>query len=163
MHCWIEEFGKVAISRIFVAPHDTESSPGIKGASIAAVKKLSGENYQTDLLISFLELPNQNDRQCAVNDIIDCSELKLLPLVLKTPVAPSFRMRALNILWPDNVDNLNGLDLFCIIEKLIFDNPNNLELNDSYEEIQDEKRDTNKFLEDGETPNPYYWQIIGLV
>ena len=34
-------------------------------------------------------------------------------------------------------------------------------LNNLVEEIQDEKRDTNKFLEDGETPNPYYWQIIG--
>ena len=34
-------------------------------------------------------------------------------------------------------------------------------LNNLVEEIQDEKRDTNKFLEDGKTPNPYYWQIIG--
>ena len=34
-------------------------------------------------------------------------------------------------------------------------------LNNLVEEIQEEKRDTNEFLEDGKTPNPYYWQIIG--
>jgi len=34
-------------------------------------------------------------------------------------------------------------------------------LNNLVEEIQEEKRDTNEFLEDGKTPNPNYWAIIG--
>ncbi len=106
------------------------SSPGIRGAAIAAIKKLSGNLEHIDLLQNFLGLPNQNDRQCAVNDIIDAGDINLLPIVLKTPVAPSFRMRAMNILWTDEFSKINKLELLFALDSLILDDPNDLVLND---------------------------------
>ncbi len=103
------------------------ASPGVKGASIVAIKKMSGKTYKIDELLNHLTLQNQNDRHCAVNDIIDLCDIKLLPLILKTPVAPSFRMRALNILWPFDQDNVNGLYLFSCIDSLIKSDPNCLD------------------------------------
>ena len=107
---------------------DKSSHPGIRGASIAALKKISGDSVNTKILREYLNLPKQNDRQCAVNDIIDTGEMDLLSCVLRTPVAPSFRIRALKTLWPARVENLNGLDLYTALDSLIIDDPNDLEL-----------------------------------
>ena len=98
-----------------------------------------GESYQIELLAEFLKLPNQNDRQCAVNDMIDLGEIGLLPLILKTPVAPSFRLRAINKIWPQNLDNVNGLSLFLLVDTLIQDNPNELNLLDDNQRALDNK------------------------
>ncbi|WP_320668256.1 HEAT repeat domain-containing protein [Prochlorococcus sp. MIT 1307] len=114
-------------------------SPGILGASIAAVKRLSGASNQVEELIKLLSLPNQNDRQCAVNDIIDFGDIQLLPYILKTPVAPSFRVRAVNLLWPKNIENTNGIDLLNTIDSLILDDPNYFDLPNNCEIFYDEE------------------------
>ena len=75
-------------------------SPAIKGASIAAIKILTGNLRDTHLLRDYLDLDNQNDRQAAVQDVIDSQAYKLLGHVLKTPISPFFRIRALDLLWP---------------------------------------------------------------
>ena len=77
-------------------------------------------------------------RQCAVNDIIDAGATDLLDFILKSPVAPSFRMRALNILWPKNLESINGLDLFSAIDLLVTDDPNNLENLGDYPTIMED-------------------------
>ena len=118
---------------------DMSLSSGILGASIAALNKLTGDTSNIKDLVKFLSLPNQNDRQCAVNDVINSGETNLLPYVLKTPVAPSFRIRALNEMWPEGIEELNGLDLFCVIDSLIRDDPNDLELPNLEHEISSTK------------------------
>ncbi len=108
--------------------HDPSTSPGVRGAVIVAIKKLSGDSQYIKELAKFLLLPNQNTRQCAVNDIIEAGEISLLDLILKTPVAPSFRMRALDVLWPENCLKFNELELLRCLDDLILDNPEKLSL-----------------------------------
>ena len=122
--------------RIYVG--DKSLSPGVRGASIAALKKISGQSLHIRDLVDYLYLPKQNDRQCAVNDIIDSGQIDLLPFILNAPVAPSFRIRALNTLWPENIENLNGLDLYSSIDSLIFDDPGNLELPIKSNQVHDD-------------------------
>ncbi len=98
-------------------------SPGIRGASIAAVKKLTGENKYSDILINNLSLINQNERQCAIQDVIDSEKIDLLPIVIKTPVSPFFRIRAVEKFWPDDLKELNNLDPISLVDFIIFDNP----------------------------------------
>jgi len=130
-----------ALPRIKAFLNDSLASSGVKGAAIVAVKRLTGQSNQFQELLDYLGLPNQNDRHCAVNDIIDFGEVSLLPYVLAAPVAPSFRMRALNILWPLDIDNAIDLDLLLTVDSLIKDDPNNIEYLCEYDQIQD-----NKFL-----------------
>jgi len=130
--------GVAELSRLKLFSEDTRLPPGVRGASIAAVKKLSGESDQINELVNYLSLPNQNQRQCAVNDIIDAGATDLLDFILKSPVAPSFRMRALNILWPKNLESINGLDLFSAIDLLVTDDPNNLENLGDYPTIMED-------------------------
>ena len=47
----------------------------------------------------------------SIQDIIDSGAIDLLPSVLKTPVAPYFRMRALSMLWPVGVEKINQISL----------------------------------------------------
>ena len=46
-------------------------------------ERISIKNLQ-----EYLDLPNQNDRQCAVQDVIDAKAYDLIPAVAKTSFAP---------------------------------------------------------------------------
>ena len=72
--------------------------PGIKGASIAAIANITGEIKGIENLARFLDLPNQNDRISAVQDIIDANAYMLIPLVMDTPISPFFRIRTITAL-----------------------------------------------------------------
>ena len=56
-----------------------EISSGVRGAAIAAISRLTGKSNNLDILRSNLDLDNQNDRQSAVQDIIDAKAFKLIP------------------------------------------------------------------------------------
>ncbi len=129
------------VSRIKLFINDLSASPGIRGASIAAVANLIGDSDQIGQLKEYLFLSNQNDRQCAVQDVIDAGDIDLLSPVLKSPVAPSFRIRAINALWPEDSDVVNGMKLIPTLDSILEDNPNNLRLVHSYNH-----RPTNQFL-----------------
>ncbi len=116
---------------------DFSLPPTIQGAAIAAVKRLSGKADNLFKLIQNLELINQNDRQCAIQDIINSGSPELLPFVLKTPVATSFRLRAMNQLCPDLSIKIPGLNVIKSVDLLIMDDPNNLILLHSYEKQPD--------------------------
>ena len=93
-----------------------DPSPGVKGAAISAAVILSGKASNLDVLAEHLFLPNQMDRQCAVQDIIDAKADSLLPQVLKAPVSPVFRMRALRLLFQaDQSENHPGKFLIGLI------------------------------------------------
>ena len=59
------------LSKIKVFLNDISVSPGVLGASISAVYKLCGERKNISKLEEHLFLQNQNDRHCAVEDIIN--------------------------------------------------------------------------------------------
>nr|CAB52699.1 bilin biosynthesis protein [Prochlorococcus marinus] len=110
-----------------------EISSGVKGAAIAAISRLTGESNNLDILRSNLDLDNQNDRQSAVQDIIDAKEYSLLELVLQTPVSPYFRIRSIELLWDKTVDHLFEFNLTKSLDLLLLDDPKNIRILNHYQ------------------------------
>ncbi len=117
-----------AIPKINLLIKDTSISISVKGAAIAAVSRLCGTHENISDLKNHLFLPNQNDRHCAVHDVIDSQASDLLFFVLKAPVAPIFRIKALEALWPVEKLSVNNLELLSTVQSLIIDDPNNLDM-----------------------------------
>jgi bilin biosynthesis protein len=114
--------------------HLASENPGVRGAAIASLAILTGEKNELDSLKDYLTLPNQMDRQSAIQDIIDANYYDFLPDVLTAPVSPVFRMRAVKALWPKNQEDLNGNTLDYFIDAILLDNPNNLDLVHRYDQ-----------------------------
>ena len=79
---------KKEINKIRSLSIDKQSSNGVKAASLAALIKLCGEEDKLIELKDFLRLSNQNDRHCAVQDIINAGHLSVLPFLIKSPISP---------------------------------------------------------------------------
>ena len=116
------------LSKIEKVYYKDNISPGIKGASIAAIKILTGKLSDTDLLRNYLDLDNQNDRQAAVQDVIDSQAYKLLGYVLKTPISPFFRIRALDLLWPKIQSEFLEFNILNSIEFVLLEDPREVRL-----------------------------------
>lgn len=108
-------------------------NPGVRGAALSGLSKLSGDISCIKGLEDHFTLPNQMDRQMAIQDAIDCSASLLLPSILKSPVSPVFRIRGLRSLWPISQNNFMGLSLLESIEGLLLDNPDDLNLVHQYD------------------------------
>ena len=110
-----------------------EANPGVRGAALAGVAQLSGDGSRLQELEDHLTLPNQMDRQSAIQDLIDCRATYLLPSILKAPVSPVFRLRALRTLWPGQDKAHAGLDLLTCLDSLMWDQPEVLVLAHCYD------------------------------
>lgn len=119
-----------------IAALESDEKPGVRGAALCAVARMTGCREHLHRLENHLTLPNQMDRQSAIQDIIDADAGFLLPSVLKTPVSPVFRMRALKELWPQNKMQFEGLDLTTSLDGLMLDEPGDLVLVHRYDEEQ---------------------------
>ncbi|NQV10541.1 MAG: HEAT repeat domain-containing protein [Cyanobacteria bacterium] len=111
-----------------------DQSPGVRGAALAAVANLNGGNDRVGELVDHLFLPNQMDRQSAIQDVINAKAVELLPQVLQSPVSPVFRTRALRMLWPPAELVHQGQSLLEMIDTLMWDQPENVELVHRYDE-----------------------------
>ena len=117
---------------------DKQSSNGVKGASFAALIKLAGEEDKLFKLKDFLRLPNQNDRHCAVQDIINAGHLSILPFLIEAPISPSFKLQAIDSLWINEEVMWQKINLINCIDQVIFDDPyniNTLEVNNFDNEL----------------------------
>ena len=123
-----------------------DDRPGVRGAAIAAVVTLAGSRDRILSLGEHLFLPNQMDRQSAIQDVIDAGAKELLEEVLCTPVSPVFRMRAVQLLWPETQPLSNGLSLLDTLDSLLLDNPESLQLVHSYGEKQENLFLINEFF-----------------
>ncbi len=113
-----------------------DTSPSVKGASIAALSVLDDKFNDLKLLPKFLELPNQNDRQCAIQDIIDSKSYCFLDLIIQTPVSPFFKFRAIELLYSNyKIDSLE-YNLIEKLDRLIFDDPRDIKQIRSYTSLQ---------------------------
>jgi len=110
-----------------------DETPGVRGAALAGVAQLTGDDSRLHELEDHLTLPNQMDRQTAIQDLIDCGASNLLPSILKAPVSPVFRMRALRALWPTHESRHAGLALIPTIDALLRDSVENLVLAHCYD------------------------------
>ena len=108
--------------------------PGVRGAAISASVQLGGGRDQLMDLAEQMLLPNQMDRQSAIQDAINAGGHELLAAVLRSPVSPVFRMRAVRALWPEGVTALHGLNLISVLDGLIEDSPASLQLVHAYDQ-----------------------------
>ena len=118
---------KKEIDKIRSLSKDKKSSNGVKGASFAALIKLAGEEDKLSYLTDSLRLSNQNDRHCAVQDIICAGHLSVLPLIIKAPISPSFKLQAIDSLWINEVVCWKSINLFNCIDSVIFDDPSKID------------------------------------
>ena len=123
-----------------------DDRPGVRGAAIAAVATLSGSKDRILSLGEQLFLPNQMDRQSAIQDVIDAGAIELLEEIVRTPVSPVFRMRAVRLLWPEAQPLCNGLSLLDTLDSLLLDSPESLQLVHSYGEKQENLFLINEFF-----------------
>lgn len=123
-----------------------DDRPGVRGAAIAAVASLGGSRDRISSLGEQLFLPNQMDRQSAIQDVIDAGAQELLEEVLCAPVSPVFRMRAVRLLWPEAQPLSNGLALLDTLDSLLLDSPESLQLVHSYGEKQENLFLINEFF-----------------
>jgi len=100
----------------------------IKGASIAAISNITGNIENIDLLANSLDSANQNERICAVQDIIDAKAYQLIPLVLRTPISPFFRIRSISLLFPNIYSKQINVNIIESLDSMIFDCPSKLRL-----------------------------------
>ncbi len=114
---------KKEIDKIRSLATDTQSSNGVKGASLAALIKLCGEEDKLNDLKDLLSLSNQNDRHCAVQDIINAGHLSVLPSLIKAPISPSFKLQAIESLWIGDVVFWKNINLVNCIDSVIIDDP----------------------------------------
>ncbi len=120
------------IDKIRSLSREKQSSNGVKGASLAALIKLCGEEDKLSDLKDFLKLSNQNDRHCAVQDIINAGHLSVLPCLVKAPISPSFKLKAIDSLWISEIVCWKNIQLIECLDSIIVDNPkmiNTLEIN----------------------------------
>ena len=111
---------------------DAEHS-GVRGAAISAAVRLGGPRDLLSALGPLMLRPNQMDRQTAIQDAINAGGQELLPQILRAPVSPVFRMRAVRALWPDGAQDFNGLELTDVVDALLQDRPQSLELVHAYD------------------------------
>ncbi len=131
------------IEKIRSLSEDEKSSNSLKGAALTALIKLAGEEDKLMQLKDFLRLSNQNDRHCAVQDITDTGHLSTIPFLIKAPVSPSFKIKAIESLWKDEVLWCEKINLINSLDTIFFDDPKNI----NTLEISDFKIDINFLIE----------------
>ncbi len=114
------------IEKIRSLSKDKHSSNGVKGASLAALIKLAGEEDKLIELQDFLRLSNQNDRHCAIQDIVNTGHLSIIPSLIKAPISPSFKIQAIDSLWIDERILSENINLLDSLDLVIIDDPKNI-------------------------------------
>ena len=108
-------------------------SPGVRGAAISAIAQLTGDTKQLSSIVNHLTLPNQMDRQCAIQDLIDAGALECLRPIVRAPVSPAFRLRACRLLITSEVLDSESIHYLPLIDSLLVDDPDHIEIVHRYD------------------------------
>ena len=114
------------IKKIRSLSKDQKLSNGVRGAALASLVRLADEKDQLNELKNFLKLSNQNDRHCAVQDIINAGEISMIPFLLKAPVSPAFKIKAIDSLWIDTSFEVDNINVINSLDSVLLDNPNEI-------------------------------------
>ena len=112
---------KAAISTISV--HTAHEKTSVRGAAIAAMIHLSGDQSHLADLSDHLYGANQMDRQSAVQDVIDANAVELLSDLMQAPISPAFRMRAVRSLLNNPSNKLSDNDSLSAVDQVLLDDP----------------------------------------
>ena len=112
---------KSAISTISALSAHEKTS--VRGAAIAAVIHLSGDQSRLGDLSDHLFSSNQMDRQSAVQDVIDANAVELLSELIQAPISPAFRMRAVRALFDHPNNRLSNHAAMSAVDQLLLDDP----------------------------------------
>ena len=109
-----------------IIPLQQSKIPSVRGAAIAASFQLSGEKSRIGDLAEHLYLPNQMDRQSAIQDVIDSRANTLLFDVISAPISPVFRMRAVKSLVKIPDKNIAESEALTAVDKILRDDPRDI-------------------------------------
>jgi len=108
-------------------------SPGISGAAISADAQLSGNRKHLSVIGDHLLLPNQMDRQCAIQDLIDAQAVEFLPSIVASPVSPAFRMRACRLLLNSQAQHPVLTKSIHLVDAILIDEPGDITVVHEYD------------------------------
>ena len=106
-----------------ISAHTSHEKSSVRGAAIAAMVHLSGDDSHLADLSDHLYDSNQMDRQSAVQDVIDANAVQLLSDLLQAPISPVFRMRAVRALFDNPSNKLSDDEAISAVDQLLFDDP----------------------------------------
>ena len=101
-----------------IRPFQESSVPGIKGAAISAIAKLTRNFTRVPEISLNLLLPNQMDRHFAIQDLIDVDAIDQLNEIFAAPVSPVFKMRAVREMYGENSVSVVDLNLLSSLDSL---------------------------------------------
>ena len=106
-----------------IAPLMNHEKSSVRGAAIAATIHLSGDRTRLADLADHLYVPNQMDRQSAVQDVIDAGGIELMSSLLQAPISPAFRMRAVRALVDSSSGEQMKSSALSAVDQVLRDDP----------------------------------------
>ncbi len=111
---------------------DSEN-PGVSGAAVSAMAQLKNDKSNLDKIVEHLTLPNQMDRQSAVQDLIDANASVFLSEIIAAPVSPAFRMRACRQILASSDSASIDSTMLSFIDTVLCDDPSNINIVHEYD------------------------------
>lgn len=108
--------------------------PGVRGAAISAVAQLTNDASNIFKIAEQLTLPNQMDRQCAVQDLIDAGASDFLPSIASAPISPAFRIRAFRQMLGHVDSALLDASTLSLIDSIFVDDPSCIDIVHKYDQ-----------------------------
>jgi bilin biosynthesis protein len=102
-----------------IRPFQFSTVPGIKGAAISAIAKLTHKSEKVPEISLNLFLPNQMDRHFAIQDLIDANAIDQIDEVFSAPVSAVFKLRAIRKLYGNNLVGTINSRLLSSLDSLL--------------------------------------------
>ena len=102
-----------------IRPFQFSTVPGIKGAAISAIAKLTHNSEKVPEISLNLFLPNQMDRHFAIQDLIDANAIDQIDDVFSAPVSAVFKLRAIRKLYGNNLVGTINSRLLSSLDSLL--------------------------------------------
>ena len=102
-----------------IRPFQFSTVPGIKGAAISAIAKLTHNSEKVPEISLNLFFPNQMDRHFAIQDLIDANAIDQIDEVFSAPVSAVFKLRAIRKLYGNNLVGTINSRLLSSLDSLL--------------------------------------------
>jgi bilin biosynthesis protein len=109
----------------------------IKGASLTAICRFSGDCSQMSRVVELLQSSNVNARRSSIQDLIDAKYYKAIPEISRCPVSLVFRLRAVRMLASAGIPagEIAFAEVEPMLDRIICDRPDDLDLVHEYDQL----------------------------